>query len=275
MKQVNEQPSAPVREKKDVTLGEYKRDGVWASWRKEGVKASTRYGQESMWKRHIEPALGEMKLAEIRPTDITTFFDGLASKGLSVKTRLNIYQFLRLMFQVALEHELIQSSPIRPKLHRPEYKAKKMPIWTKQNVIAVLNQIPEDYQALFFCLALTTGRIGEVLALRRADIDLHNRTIKFSDNLWHGILQGSTKTDEVYEKYIPDVLLGRLSDYLSYARVDSNHWPLVPEGKTMGDRNQHQPARTNNDRGFRVLLFVLLGSFRLGFQYKTSTVLAN
>jgi integrase len=219
MKQINEHPPlAPT--KVSITLAEYK-DGLWTTWRKDGIKASTRYGHESMWKRHIEPALGKMKISEINPTDITIFFDGLVSKGLSAKTRVNMYQFIRLMFQVALEHELIQASPIRPKLHRPEYKAQKMLIWTPQNVAAVLSQIPEVYQTLFWCLALTSGRIGEVLGLRRGDIDLRNRTIKFSDNLWRGDLQGSTKTDEVYEKYIPDSLLGRLSDYLSQRDLQS------------------------------------------------------
>ncbi len=214
MKQVNVQSAVEPLGKKPVTFAEYK-DGLWATWRKEGIKASTRYGQESMWSRHIKPELGEKNLAEIGPTDITLFFDKLAGKGLSVKTRVNVYQFLRLMFQVALEHELIWSIPIRPKLHRPEYRSQKMPIWTANDVLAVLKEIPADLKTLFWCLALTSVRIGELLGLRRKNIDLVNRTIKFQDNLWRGDLQGSTKTDEVYEKYIPDALLRVLTDYLS------------------------------------------------------------
>src|SRR5262249_28892437 len=140
---------------------------------------------------------------------------GLASKGLSAKTRVNIYQFLRLMFQVALEHELIQSTPIRPRLHRPGYKPRKMPAWTPQEALAVLEQIPENRKAMCWWLGLASVRIGELLGLRRQDIDLPNRMIRFQDNLWRGKLQGSTKTDEVYEKYIPDALLSILASYLS------------------------------------------------------------
>ena len=72
-----------------------------------------------------------------------------------------------------------------------------MPIWTANEVFAVLKEIPENLKALFWCLALTSVRIGEVSGLRRKDIDLANRTITFQDNLWRGDLQGSTKTDEV------------------------------------------------------------------------------
>jgi hypothetical protein len=51
--------------------------------------------------------------------------------------------------------------------------------------------------------------------------------------------------------------------------------PLGYEGKIKGGRNQHQPTRTNKDKGFSAMLLVLFGSFRLEFQHKTSTVLAT
>jgi integrase len=238
MKEVNERPVPHTPTKKALTLAEYK-DGLWATWRKDGIKASTRYGQESMWKHHIEPALGNMKMAEINPADITMFIDDLAGKGLSAKTRLNVYHFLKLMFQVALEHELIQANPIRPRLHRPLYKPRKMSIWTPENAKSVLEQIPENHKALFWCLALTSVRIGELLGLRRQDIDLQNRMIMFRDNLWRGRLQGSTKTGEVHQKYIQDALLPILSDYLNqrklslsdfvFYRSEYDRRPLGPE----------------------------------------------
>ena len=249
MKQINVQSPVRAPENKPQTLAEYK-DGLWATWRKDGIKASTRYGQESMWTRHIEPTLGKMKLMEIGPTDITMFFDGLASKGLSAKTSVNIYQFLRLMFQVALEHELIQSSPIRPKLHRPEYKAQKMPMWTPQNVIAVLHQVPTEYLALFWCLALTSVRIGELLGLRRKDIDLANRTITFQDNLWRGDLQGSTKTHEPYEKYISDSLLQVFNGYLSQRKLAADDFVFY--------RSEHDRKPIDPDYLRRAVLYPAL-----------------
>jgi len=72
--------------------------------------------------------LGSLEISEISPTHISNFFRGLADKRLSPKSVLNIYQLLHVMFEVAAEHDLAESNPVRRKLHRPQYKHKKMPI---------------------------------------------------------------------------------------------------------------------------------------------------
>jgi hypothetical protein len=43
----------------------------------------------------------------------------------------------------------------------------------------------------------------------------------------------------------------------------------------MGGSNLHKATRTNNDKGFSVLLFALSGPFRLEFQHKTSSLLSG
>src|SRR5262249_49951984 len=78
----------------------------------------------------------------------------------------------------------------------------------------VLHEIPERWSAFFWCLALTTVRIGEILALQRKNIELEARSIKFGRNVWRGQIQDSTKTGEVYEKYVTDRLLGALKAHL-------------------------------------------------------------
>jgi hypothetical protein len=46
----------------------------------------------------------------------------------------------------------------------------------------------------------------------------------------------------------------------------------VFKGKINGDRNQSKPTEANNDRAFRALLLVRLGSLVLEKQHRTGTV---
>ncbi|MBI4473464.1 MAG: site-specific integrase, partial [Acidobacteria bacterium] len=98
---------------------------------------------------------------------------------------------------------------------------------------------PQEWCAFFWCLALTTVRIGEILALQRKDVDLEGRKIKFGRNVWRGQVQDSTKTGEVYEKYVTDRLLTALKAHLDgknlgpddfvFYRSERDRRPLDPD----------------------------------------------
>jgi integrase len=179
-----------------------------------GVKESTKYSHRGMLKNHILPLLGSSPLAEITPADISNFLRDLGDKGLSSKFMLNNYLLLHAMFEVALELDLISNNPVRKKLHRPKHTHKKMPFWTVDQVKAVLREIPTAWQAFFYCLALTTVRIGELLALKWRDIDWEGRTITFGKTLWRGKVQSTTKTNEEYIRHMPDGLARLLNEHL-------------------------------------------------------------
>jgi hypothetical protein len=102
------------------------------------IKPSTRGSQAATLKNHILPILGSLDISEISPKHISQFFRGLAEKRLSPKSVLNIYQLLHVMFEVAAEHDMVDSNPVRRKLHRPPHKHKKMPIWSAVNVQKIL-----------------------------------------------------------------------------------------------------------------------------------------
>jgi integrase len=167
-----------------------------------------------MLKNHIVPILGSRLLVDISPTDISDFFRDMGNKGLSTKFVLKNYLLLHAMFEVALELDLISNSPVRKKLHRPKHRKTKMPFWTVHQVQAVLREIPVLWQAFFYCLALTTVRIGELLALKWRDIDWEGRTITFSKTLWRGKVQATTKTNEDYIRHMPDSLARVLDEHL-------------------------------------------------------------
>jgi hypothetical protein len=61
------------------------------------------------------------------PEEFTRFFNGLRSKKVSGKYLLNIYCLVKMIFDLAVEYDLIGVSPVRRKLHRPHWERKEKP----------------------------------------------------------------------------------------------------------------------------------------------------
>ena len=64
----------------------------------------------------------------------------------------------------------------------------------------------------FLCWALTTLRIGELIALHWSDVDWMRRKLTVTKTLWRGRLRHSTKTDVELLKHIPEVLFEALTE---------------------------------------------------------------
>jgi integrase len=158
------------------------------------LKPSTRSVWHSMTKNWIEPFFGAMKLSEIRPGVIGDFMAVLSEKRLSPKYRRNIYGVIKLMFDIAVESELMENTPVRPKLHRPRVPRRSRPVWSLEQARELLVSLVEPWKTPILVLALTGIRTGELLALRWKDVDFLNRRITIANSLWRGRLV-STKTD--------------------------------------------------------------------------------
>jgi len=189
-----------------LTLKEFV-ESHWENYqRNRGNKQSTRGSNSASLKNHIFPVLGSTVISAVSPTHISNFFRDLADKHLSTKSVLNIYQLLHVMFEVAAEHDLVESNPVRRKLQRPQYRHKKMPIWSAENVQKILQDVPARWKVLFWCIALTGVRVGELLALQWKDIDWDAKTISFGKSFWRGRLQDSTKTGQERVRHMPGSL---------------------------------------------------------------------
>lgn len=100
--------------------------GLWQSYlTNRQLRSSTKCSYQSLLDNYVLPELGAKRLDHIRQEDITIFFSKLECEGLSNKSRLNLYTLLKLMFEVAVEYDLLSSNPVRCKLHRPQHKAKR------------------------------------------------------------------------------------------------------------------------------------------------------
>jgi integrase len=170
----------------DLTLTQFI-DSIWRSHLlgRQQIKPSTLGGYESMLKRHITPALGSRILAEITPMHIERLLQ--SKSNLSPKTRRNLVVLLQGIFSLAKDDDLIEKSPIRER-HKPAVIKHEKPVWTPEQVRAIIDSVPERYRALIACAALTGARLGELLGLQWKRIEFDGRKLRIEQSLWHGRL---------------------------------------------------------------------------------------
>jgi integrase len=164
---------------------------------------------------------------------------GLEAKGKSPAYVGNVYKMLKVMFNVAQQVDLIDKSPVRPKLHRPIGERKEKPTLTPEQIRRVEEGFPVELRALCVCAALTALRLGELLGLRWADVDFETRTLTVSHSLYRGKLV-EPKTESSKRKIrMSGKLAERLwehragskwtsSDDFIFCRADGS--PQLPDG---------------------------------------------
>jgi integrase len=73
------------------------------------------------------------------------------------------------MFDLAEQYDLIERSPVRPKLHKPEMPRGEKPTLNAAQIRALLEAFDERDRLFVLLLAVTGMRVGEAMALRWVD----------------------------------------------------------------------------------------------------------
>jgi len=157
------------------------------------MKPSTRKSHESNTRGHLLPALSGVKLKDIQPTRLAKLLHD--KQALSYKSRLNLYLLMASMFAYAVSGKLLKISPLSPQDRpKPDSKPRReKPTLSASQIQGVIAAVPLPHRALFVLLALTGLRIGEVLGLKWADIDLEKGRLYVRRSMWMGAEQ-STKS---------------------------------------------------------------------------------
>jgi integrase len=159
------------------------------------------------------PVFGERQIAGITVSDMTDFFDGLRGR-MKVKTASNVFGLLSVMFDVALEYELIESKPLRKKPHKPEFEKGEKPVLVPEAVRDILMKLPYAHRLFVVMLSVLTIRIGEGLGLRWLNLDFDSRMLQLTHSLWREKLKPTPKTKSSKRRFIlPDALVKALESY--------------------------------------------------------------
>jgi integrase len=145
--------------------------GRWLMAAKTSIRVKTYRQYAQVVHQHIVPALGSIKLRDLRPEQIQSLYAGKLDEGASPSTVRVIHSVFHCALNRAVKWGLLGRNPASH-VDKPKVSRKEMKTLTAEHVVRLLNFAQGSrYEALYH-LAVTTGlRQGELLGLRWSDLD--------------------------------------------------------------------------------------------------------
>lgn len=197
-----------------ITLAEY--GARWIKERKLGER--TREEHDRTFRLHIVPFVGAKTLGEIGTDTVRTWRVDLADSGRSEIRVAKAYKLLRAILNTAVDDERIKRNPCRIKgadqEHSPERSVASVP-----QVFALADRMPARFRVLVLAAAFSGLRWGELIALRRCDVDTEERTVRVPRRLAQlssgHMVAGPTKSAAGFRTVaLPELIVDDLSVHL-------------------------------------------------------------
>jgi integrase len=126
---------------------------------------------------HICPYLGRLPVGKITPQMVREWRAVLLADGVSVSATAKAYRLLRAVLMTAADDRIISSNPCRIRGAGDE-KPPERPVLTITQVFKLAGLMKDErFRALILLATFASLRWGEVIALRRCDIDLDAATV--------------------------------------------------------------------------------------------------
>ena len=161
------------------------------------MSENSRSNYQSYLDKKIYPALGDMKLPEITPAQISALLLDIQAEGKAHSTVMKVYTILHSFFKMAYLGDMIDRNPMdkveRPKARKDEVKTDVPLSYTPaevQQIITGLEREPLKWQALVHLLIDTGIRRGECCALQWKHIDFDRGEITIAGNLCYTSTKG-------------------------------------------------------------------------------------
>ncbi len=140
------------------------------------LRPSTLRSCQGYWGREVLPALGKVKVRDLRKGDIEALLQTLRNRDLAPSSIANVFQSVRIVIRVAMDRDIITQDPSAGiKVSRKVRSPRKAMAW--RDAQARVDALDGWLKVLYGVLAYSGLRIGEALALRWGDIDFENSFI--------------------------------------------------------------------------------------------------
>lgn len=177
-----------------------------------GMKRSTVNRYHELLERINEcDGIGWVKLVDLRPDMLNTFYERLGKEGanrktggaLSPKTITEYHRFISSVLSQALKEDLLQSNVAQratpPKI--PKHEVVPFEAEEVTRIMEALEHEPMKWRVLTYIFIFTGARRGEVLGLRWNDVDQTSNKLFLRNNLLYdhtkgGLYETTLKTGE-------------------------------------------------------------------------------
>lgn len=189
----------------------------WRWIEQRDVRDSTRELYSIMFRCHVEPYIGQMRLDRITPDVVRDWHARLgqdaaesaearrkaskrptqATAQTGASTQARAYRLLRAVLATAVEDELLPRNPCKLR-GASTYRTVERPVLTVREVEQLAGEVPEHMRTLVYVLAWCGLRLGEACELRSRDVDLVRQTLTVSRSVYRvgGVYRvGEPKSD--------------------------------------------------------------------------------
>lgn len=151
------------------------------------IETATATTYERQLRRYIIPAFGEMNVEDIKTADVQSLFNGIEG---AKETKMKVKMVLNMIFEQAMEEDIIVKNPLASKNLRISGRAPKptepYTVEQMQYIVSKLGKVEKETDRAFIALmSLHPLRLEEVLGLKFADIDRKANVIHVERSVTH------------------------------------------------------------------------------------------
>lgn len=157
-------------------------DGTVRNRSGDRYKPSVVRGYRAHLKRHVLPELGGMRLDAVRRADVQALCNRLVADGASPSTVRNAIMPLRVLYRRALRAGQVTVSPLEH-LELPAVRGVRDRVASPAEAATLIAAVPAGDRAVWATALYAGLRLGELMALRVADVDLEGGRISV-DRSW-------------------------------------------------------------------------------------------
>ena len=155
-----------------ITMKQYATE--WLT-RRPGLSVRTRELYEDLLRLHVLPSLGHSTLAGLSPSKVRDWNAELAARHPSTASKA--YRLLSTVMRTAVDDGLIIKTPCKVSGAGTEHAIER-PMATIAEVEVLTSALPDRLQLIVQLATWCQLRRGEILGLRRRDIDLLHETVR-------------------------------------------------------------------------------------------------